>query len=110
MMATLQNAPHALGLFPARDEQAQAAPAREEFAPGAVLLRRSATGQAAALLADLRHVAAEAPLRHMVTPGGFRMSVAMTNCGALGWVSTSSGYRYDAVDPESGRRWPAMPA
>jgi alkylated DNA repair protein (DNA oxidative demethylase) len=109
-MATLQNAPHTLGLFPALDEQAAGAPSREELAPGAVLLRRWATGRAAALLADLRHVAAEAPLRHMVTPGGFRMSVAMTNCGALGWVSTSSGYRYDAMDPESRRRWPAMPA
>jgi DNA oxidative demethylase len=51
-----------------------------------------------------------APLRHMVTPGGFRMSVAMSNCGALGWVSEPTGYRYDAVDPDSGRHWPAMPA
>jgi alkylated DNA repair protein (DNA oxidative demethylase) len=46
----------------------------------------------------------------MVTPGGFRMPVAIRNCGALGWVSDSTGYRYDAVDPDSGRHWPAMPA
>jgi len=55
-------------------------------------------------------VLAEAPLRHMVTPGGFQMSVAMTNCGAFGWISDRSGYRYDTVDPDSGRCWPAMPA
>jgi len=97
-------------LFDELDEQAPAAPTRETIAPGAVLLRRWAISQAALLLADLRGVLAQAPLRHMVTPGGFRMSVAMTNCGALGWVSDSSGYRYDAVDPEGGHRWPAMPA
>jgi len=109
-MAAPYNAAQTLSLFPALDEQAPAAPAREPLAPGAVLLRRWVTLDAAGLLADLRHVVAQAPLRHMITPGGFRMSVAMTNCGALGWVSDSSGYRYDAVDPESGRGWPAMPA
>jgi alkylated DNA repair protein (DNA oxidative demethylase) len=46
----------------------------------------------------------------MVTPGGFHMSVAMTNCGALGWVTDRSGYRYDPIDPESGKHWPPMPA
>src|SRR5262245_9220689 len=97
-------------LFDELDERAPAAPTRETIAPGALLLRRWAISQAALLLADLRGVLAQAPLRHMVTPGGFRMSVAMTNCGALGWVSDPSGYRYDAVDPEGGRRWPAMPA
>jgi alkylated DNA repair protein (DNA oxidative demethylase) len=106
MAAPFHNAVQTLSLFPALDP---AAPACEQLAPGAVLLRRWATSRAAVLLADLRHVLFDAPLRHMVTPGGFRMSVAMTNCGALGWVSDGSGYRYDAVDPESGRRWPAMP-
>ncbi|MGH8629503.1 MAG: DNA oxidative demethylase AlkB, partial [Burkholderiales bacterium] len=47
---------------------------------------------------------------HMITPGGFRMSVAMTNCGLAGWVSDQSGYRYDRVDPLSGGPWPGMPA
>ena len=51
----------------------------------------------------------QAPFRHLVTPGGHRMSVAMTNCGTLGWVSDHTGYRYDAIDPESGQPWPAMP-
>ncbi|EER58787.1 DNA-N1-methyladenine dioxygenase [Acidovorax delafieldii 2AN] len=55
-------------------------------------------------------VAAQAPFRRLVTPGGLRMSVAMTNCGRLGWVSDRSGYRYDPIDPESGQAWPAMPA
>jgi len=97
-------------LFEELEEPVPLAPARETLAPGAVLLRGWAIAQAAALLADLRGVLAQAPLRHLVTPGGFRMSVAMTNCGALGWVSDSRGYRYDSVDPDSERRWPAMPA
>ena len=45
----------------------------------------------------------------MITPGGYRMSVAMTNCGQAGWVTDRSGYRYDAIDPNSGRAWPALP-
>jgi alkylated DNA repair protein (DNA oxidative demethylase) len=45
----------------------------------------------------------------METPGGFRMSVAMTNCGAYGWVSSASGYRYAERDPDTGAPWPAIP-
>jgi alkylated DNA repair protein (DNA oxidative demethylase) len=81
----------------------------ESLGPGAVVLRGFAASDAAALIADLEHVAEQAPFRHMVTPGRFRMSVAMTNCGALGWVTDETGYRYDAVDPETGRNWPRMP-
>ena len=77
---------------------------------GAVLLGGFALPMEAPLLAALASVVAEAPFRHMVTPGGFTMSVAMTNCGAAGWVTDRSGYRYDAIDPESRRPWPAMPA
>jgi alkylated DNA repair protein (DNA oxidative demethylase) len=73
------------------------------------MLRGFAASDEVALLADLQEVIARAPLRHMVTPGGYRMSVAMTNCGAFGWVSDRRGYRYDPVDPESGKRWPPMP-
>jgi len=79
------------------------------LAPGAVLLRGFATAESAALAADLRRVLARAPFRHMVTPGGLSMSVAMTNCGSYGWVSERTGYRYDAIDPESGKPWPPMP-
>jgi len=83
---------------------------KEDLGEGAVVLRGFALAHEAALLTALREVTTAAPFRHMITPGGFRMSVAMTNCGALGWVTDRSGYRYDAVDPESGRKWPPMPA
>jgi DNA oxidative demethylase len=84
--------------------------AREEpLGDGAVVLRQFAGPQGAAVWSALVDLVAQAPFRHMVTPGGFRMSVAMTNCAALGWVSDRKGYRYDAADPESGSPWPAMP-
>jgi alkylated DNA repair protein (DNA oxidative demethylase) len=88
------------------------APALEDevLAPGAVLLRGFAGARAGALGRDIALVTAAAPFRHLVTPGGLRMSVAMTNCGELGWVSDRRGYRYDPLDPDSGMRWPAMPA
>jgi alkylated DNA repair protein (DNA oxidative demethylase) len=82
---------------------------RESVAAGAVLLRGNALAFEDALLEALGKVAAQAPFRHMVTPGGFSMSVAMTNCGAVGWVTDRTRYRYDRVDPESGRPWPALP-
>ena len=81
----------------------------EILAPGAVVLRGFAIDREAPLKDDVARVAFAAPFRHLVTPGGFRMSVAMTNCGELGWVSDRRGYRYDPVDPESGERWPALP-
>jgi alkylated DNA repair protein (DNA oxidative demethylase) len=77
--------------------------------PGAVLLRGAAAPTAAVLLAAVDHMIGQAPLRFMTTPGGYRMSVAMTNCGAAGWITDRSGYRYDAIDPLTGRPWPAMP-
>jgi alkylated DNA repair protein (DNA oxidative demethylase) len=82
----------------------------ERLAPGAWLLRGFALGRVHALLTAIEPIQTAAPFRHLVTPGGFRMSVAMTNCGSLGWVSDHRGYRYDAVDPLSGRSWPPMPA
>ena len=85
-------------------------PREQPLGPGAVLLRGYARPLEADLIAALREVVTRAPLRHMVTPGGFRMSVAMTNCGSLGWVTDRTGYRYDERDPESGERWPPMPA
>jgi len=76
---------------------------------GAMLLRGFAQSLGRELLDCLEIVASDAPLRHMVTPGGWPMSVAMTNCGAVGWVSDRRGYRYDSTDPGSGRHWPEMP-
>ena len=81
----------------------------ERLAPGAWLLRGFALGKAAELLAAIEGITAAASFRHLVTPGGFRMSVAMTNCGSVGWVSDRRGYRYEARDPLSGRPWPTMP-
>jgi alkylated DNA repair protein (DNA oxidative demethylase) len=87
-----------------------ARPSREVMADGAVLLRGFVRPHEAELLAALREVVEQAPFRRMFTPGGHQMSVAMTNCGSAGWVTDRSGYRYDGIDPESGRAWPAMPA
>ena len=84
-------------------------PSREAMAEGAVLLRGFARPFEAELLPALRAIVRESPFRHLVTPGGHRMSVAMTNCGNVGWVSDNTGYRYDAIDPDSGQKWPAMP-
>ncbi|NIJ64241.1 alkylated DNA repair protein (DNA oxidative demethylase) [Sphingomonas leidyi] len=83
---------------------------REALGEGAVLLRGYALSEAPALLSALDQLVSQAPFRHMVTPGGYAMSVAMTNCGAAGWVTDRSGYRYDAIDPHTGRPWPVMPA
>jgi DNA oxidative demethylase len=79
------------------------------LAEGAVLLCAFARSVEGALVAALQSVVSCAPFRRMITPGGRRMSVAMTNCGRVGWVSDRAGYRYDARDPESGRSWPEMP-
>jgi DNA oxidative demethylase len=88
---------------------AEPVPREERLREGAMVLRGLALADAAALFEALTSVIARAPLRHMVTPGGRRMSVAMTNCGALGWITDASGYRYARIDPESGVAWPEMP-
>jgi DNA oxidative demethylase len=80
------------------------------MAEGAVLLRGFARPIERDLIADIDAVVAQSPFRHMVTPGGHTMSVAMTNCGDAGWVTDRSGYRYDANDPEAGKPWPPMPS
>lgn len=82
---------------------------REPLGAGAWVLRGFARNSAQALLEAVSAVAALAPFRHMETPGGFQMSVGMTNCGALGWLTDRRGYRYAAIDPDGGRRWPSMP-
>jgi alkylated DNA repair protein (DNA oxidative demethylase) len=82
-------------------------PAQERIGEGVVLLRGLARDPA--ILAAVRGVQQAAPPRRMTTPGGYSMSVAMTSCGELGWVTDRGGYRYDPIDPASGRAWPAMP-
>ena len=83
--------------------------ARDVMAEGAVLLRGKALAFETDILTSLQVIAAQAPFRHMTTPGGFVMSVAMTNCGAAGWITDRTGYRYDRRDPDSGLPWPALP-
>ena len=95
-----------LSLFDS-DPAPYAAP--EPIAPGAMLLRGFALDVAQSLMLSVQLVIAAAPLRHLVVPGGHTMSVAMSNCGALGWTSDRSGYRYSATDPLAGQPWPAMP-
>ena len=85
------------------------APAVERLSEAAVVLRGFARDMAAGLVTAVDEITAVAPFRNMVTPGGFRMSVGMTNCGRAGWVTDRKGYRYEAVDPITGRSWPAIP-
>ncbi|HWY24572.1 MAG TPA: DNA oxidative demethylase AlkB [Nevskia sp.] len=90
-------------------EPAPPLPAEEQLADGAMLLRGFATAAEGPLLAALRDILAAAPFRHLVTPGGQHMSVAMTNCGSRGWISDRRGYRYESRDPDSGSPWPPLP-
>jgi alkylated DNA repair protein (DNA oxidative demethylase) len=80
---------------------------RIDLGPSAVLLKRFA--ETVPLVAEIDRIQASSAFRNMEMPGGFRMSVAMTNCGDLGWISDRSGYRYSATDPLTGRPWPKMP-
>jgi len=84
-------------------------PSSERLEEGAVLLRGFAISEAPKLLEEVARIAQAAPFRRLVTPGGYTMSVAMTNCGRVGWVSDRTGYRYDSKDPDTGALWPAMP-
>lgn len=83
---------------------------KEALGPGASVLRGFARKRDRALFSAIEEIAAQAPFRRMVTPGGFEMSVAMTNCGDAGWVTDRTGYRYQVQDPQSGAPWPAIPA
>ena len=85
-------------------------PFAEPLEEGAVILRGFALARAETLVREIERIAEAAPFRHLVTPGGYSMSVAMTNCGRVGWVSDRRGYRYDPIDPDSGRPWPPLPA
>jgi len=87
-----------------------AAAGTEPLAERAALMRGFAASDAPALFDAVKRIAEAALFRRMETPGGFRMSVAMTNCGTAGWITDRKGYRYAALDPETGRPWPAMPA
>ena len=81
----------------------------ETLEEGALLLRDFATAEVPLLLEEVARISQLAGFRHLITPGGYTMSVAMTNCGRVGWVSDRTGYRYDRLDPQTGLAWPAMP-
>jgi alkylated DNA repair protein (DNA oxidative demethylase) len=87
----------------------EGAAARIVLGPRALLLRGFAVARAPELVAAIDAIAAVSPFRHMVVPGGWKMSVVLTNCGQVGWVTDRTGYRYDAIDPKTGHAWPAMP-
>lgn len=87
---------------------ADAEPWQEPLAAGAVILRRFAFNAAEQLIRDINDVASQSPFRQMVTPGGYTMSVAMTNCGHLGWTTHRQGYLYSPIDPQTNKPWPAM--
>ncbi|HEY1932761.1 MAG TPA: DNA oxidative demethylase AlkB [Acetobacteraceae bacterium] len=90
-------------------DQAQDGVRRIPLGTRAILLRGLARDRAPKLVAAIDSIAAISPFRQMVTPGGWPMSVAMTNCGQVGWVTDRTGYRYAAIDPATGRPWPEMP-
>jgi DNA oxidative demethylase len=99
--------PHELPL--ARDE-GQSGTACVALGAQAIVLHGFARDPAPKVIAAIDAIGAGSPFRHMVTPRGSEMSVALTNCGQVGWVTDRSGYRYDPIDPSAGRPWPAMPA
>lgn len=82
---------------------------RERLGPATTLLRGFALPRVPGLIPAIDRIVTLSPFRRMVTPGGFAMSVALTNCGALGWTTDHRGYRYTAIDPDTGRPWPPMP-
>jgi alkylated DNA repair protein (DNA oxidative demethylase) len=82
---------------------------RDLLGPGTVILNGFALGRETELAFVMQAISKLAPFRHMITPGGFRISVALTNCGTYGWVTDRTGYRYDSIDPETGQHWPGMP-
>lgn len=88
---------------------ADAEPWHEPLAPGALILRRFALARAPLLMQGIEQVAGHSPFRQMVTPGGYTMSVAMTNCGELGWTTDARGYLYSPLDPLTSAHWPPMP-
>ncbi len=81
----------------------------EQIGEQSWVLRGFALPRIEQLLPALKSVIERAPLRHMMTPGGFSMSVATSSCGALGWITDRSGYRYSVDDPLSHQPWPEMP-
>ncbi|MDB6050765.1 MAG: Alpha-ketoglutarate-dependent dioxygenase [Pseudomonas sp.] len=106
MLRRMGSEPTTLDMF--ADEAVQA-PRTEQIGPRAFVLRGFALPLIEQVLPALQQVLEQSPFRHMMTPGGFTMSVALSNCGRVGWVTDRSGYRYTRIDPETDAPWPALP-
>ncbi|MEG2914728.1 MAG: alpha-ketoglutarate-dependent dioxygenase AlkB, partial [Pseudomonas sp.] len=97
--------PHSTGdLF--SDEALQQPARREQIGEQSCVLRGYALPWLERVLPELRAVLVQSPFRHMVTPGGYTMSAALSSCGALGWTTSPQGYRYSPLDPERQQPWP----
>jgi alkylated DNA repair protein (DNA oxidative demethylase) len=83
--------------------------AREQIKDGAYVLRDRGLASKTELLIAIDAASSLGPFRHMVTRGGYTMSVSIMNCGAWGWVADRRGYEYTTDDPATGSPWPAMP-
>jgi alkylated DNA repair protein (DNA oxidative demethylase) len=94
---------------PLFDNEMPPALPKEVLGPGTAVLAGFALDREDELLVSLKLVLEQSPFRNMITPGGFRMSVAMSNCGPLGWVTDRTGYRYSGIDPLTNLAWPEMP-
>ncbi len=91
------------------DDALQQPAGREQIGEQSYVLKGYALPWIERLLPELRRVLAQSPFRHMVTPGGFTMSAALSSCGELGWTTDARGYRYSPLDPHSQQPWPALP-
>jgi len=94
---------------PLFDNETPPALPKDVLGAGTAVLAGFALDREDELLVSLKLVVGQSPFRNMIAPGGFRMSVAMSNCGPLGWVTDRTGYRYSGIDPETNRAWPEMP-
>jgi alkylated DNA repair protein (DNA oxidative demethylase) len=81
----------------------------DHLVEGFTLLRAFCINEAPELLDAIEAITHSSPFRHMTVPSGHTMSVAMTNCGDLGWITDRTGYRYASIDPTTSKPWPALP-
>ncbi len=77
---------------------------------GTHYLKGFACKYAPELIVAIKKITTYSPFRQIVTPGGKKMSVTITNCGTYGWISDRYGYRYSTVDPLSHQHWLALPS
>src|SRR4051812_34961302 len=90
-------------------DEAPQPPAVEQIGPQSYVFRGFALPFIERVLLALESVLSQAPFRHMVTPGGHTMSVALSSCGSFGWTTDRSGYQYTPTNPQTGEAWPALP-